>query len=45
MLGSGATVVAFARNPDKLAIAKEYGADHVIGTKGKSTADIATNME
>src|SRR5262245_10337594 len=27
LLGGGAKVVAFARNPDKLAIAKNYGAD------------------
>lgn len=40
LLGGGAQVVAFARHPDKLAIAKEYGADYVISTKGKSTADI-----
>jgi alcohol dehydrogenase, propanol-preferring len=40
LLGGGATVVAFARHPDKLAIAREYGADHVISTKGKSTADV-----
>src|SRR5262249_61257965 len=30
LLGSGAKVVAFARNPDKLALAKQYGADHII---------------
>src|SRR5262245_42116444 len=29
LLGSGSTVVAFARNLEKLAIAKEYGADHI----------------
>ena len=40
LLSSGATVVAFARNDDKLAIAKENGADHVINTRGKSIADI-----
>jgi len=40
LLSGGATVVAFARNPDKLAIAKEYGADHVISIRGKSTAEI-----
>ncbi|HVK14283.1 MAG TPA: NAD(P)-dependent alcohol dehydrogenase [Gemmataceae bacterium] len=36
LLGGGATVVAFARHPDKLAVAREYGADHVISTRGKS---------
>lgn len=40
LLSSGATVVAFARNEEKLAIAKEYGADHVINTRGKSVDDI-----
>ena len=44
ILGGGATVIAFARNPDKLAIAKEYGADHVINVKGKSSADIAKEL-
>jgi len=45
LLGSGATVVALARNPDKLAIAKEYGADHIISTKGKATADVAKELK
>jgi propanol-preferring alcohol dehydrogenase len=40
LLSSGATVVAFARSDEKLAVAKEYGADHVINTRGKSIADI-----
>ena len=44
LLGGGATVVAFARNPDKLAVAKEYGVDHVISIKGKSAADIAKEL-
>ena len=44
LLGGGATVVAFARHPDKLAIAKEYGADHVISTRGKSTADLRKEL-
>ena len=44
LLGGGAAVVAFARNPDKLAIAKEYGADHVISTKGKSSTDIGKEL-
>src|SRR5262245_16816856 len=44
LLGSGATVVAFARNPEKLAIAKEYGADHVISVKDKSSADVAKEL-
>jgi alcohol dehydrogenase, propanol-preferring len=45
LLGSGATVVAFGRSDEKLAIAKEYGADHVINTKGKSTADIRFELQ
>jgi alcohol dehydrogenase, propanol-preferring len=44
ILGSGATIVAFARNRDKLAIAKDYGADHVIAIKGKSSADISKEL-
>lgn len=44
LLGAGATVVAFARHPDKLAVAREYGADHVISTKGKSTDDIRSEL-
>jgi alcohol dehydrogenase, propanol-preferring len=44
ILGSGATIVAFARNSDKLAIAKDYGADHVIAIKGKSSADISKEL-
>ncbi|KTD40202.1 zinc-binding dehydrogenase [Legionella parisiensis] len=44
LLGAGATVAAFARNPDKLAIAKEYGADYVISTKDKSTQDIRIEL-
>jgi propanol-preferring alcohol dehydrogenase len=44
LLSSGATVVAFARSEDKLAVAKEYGADHVINTRGKSLADIRAEL-
>src|SRR5262249_51592570 len=44
LLGGGATVVAFARNPDKLTIAKEYGADHIISIKSKSSGDIAKEL-
>jgi alcohol dehydrogenase, propanol-preferring len=40
LLSAGATVVAFARNDEKLAIAKERGADVTINTRGKSLADI-----
>src|SRR5215467_4412298 len=44
LFGGGATVIAFARNPDKLAIAKQYGADHVINIKGMSSTDIAAEL-
>ena len=44
ILGGGAKVVAFARNPDKLAIAKDYGADHVIDIKGKSSSDVSQEL-
>lgn len=44
LLGAGATVIAFARNPGKLAIAKEYGADHVISTNGKSSEDLRREL-
>jgi alcohol dehydrogenase, propanol-preferring len=44
LLGSGAKVVAFGRNAEKLNIARQYGADHVIGVKGKSSADIAEEL-
>ena len=44
LLGAGATVVAFARHPDKLAVAREYGADHVICTRDKSVDDIRKEL-
>lgn len=44
LLGGGATVVALARNPDKLALAKKLGADHVIGLKGKSIDDVRKEL-
>lgn len=44
LLGGGATVVAFARNEEKLAVAKDFGADHVISTKGKSLDDVRTAL-
>lgn len=36
LLASGATVVGFGRSDEKLAVAKEYGADAVINTRNKS---------
>src|SRR5499433_817093 len=44
LLGSGAKVVAFARNADKLNIARQNGADQVISIKGKSSVDIANEL-
>ena len=44
LLSAGATVVAFARNEEKLAIAKQRGADHVINTRGKSVRDLSDEL-
>jgi propanol-preferring alcohol dehydrogenase len=44
LLGGGATVVAFARNDGKLAIAKEYGVDHAINISGKAAADVSKEL-
>src|SRR6516162_4791108 len=44
LLGSCAKVVAFGRNADKLNIARQYGADLVISVKGKSSVDIAKEL-
>src|SRR5215510_1996969 len=40
LLSAGGAVVVFARTDEKLAIAKEHGADYVINTRGKSLDDI-----
>ena len=40
LLSSGSTIVVFARNEEKLAIAKERGADYIINTRGKSLSDL-----
>ena len=45
LLGAGGPVVAFARNPEKLAIAKRYGADHMIDIKGKSASDVGKELK
>ncbi|WP_423201805.1 zinc-binding dehydrogenase [Edaphobacter modestus] len=44
LLSSGASVVVFARSDEKLLIAKEHGADFVINTRGKSLADIRSDL-
>jgi alcohol dehydrogenase, propanol-preferring len=45
LLGGGATVVAFERSDEKLAVATAYGADHVINVKGKSSADVGEELK
>jgi threonine dehydrogenase-like Zn-dependent dehydrogenase len=40
LFSSGSTVVVFARSEEKLAIAKERGADYTINTRGKSLSDL-----
>ena len=40
LLSSGSIIVVFARNEEKLAIAKERGADYTINTRGKSFSDL-----
>lgn len=44
ILGGGAKVVAFARNPAKLEVAKGYGADHVISVTNKTTQQISAEL-
>src|SRR6202012_5941175 len=44
LLSAGATVVVFARSDEKLAIAKQRGADVVINTRGKSLADLRNEL-
>jgi|ERR1700761_1472909 len=44
LLSAGASVVVFARNDEKLAIAKQRGADVVINTRGKSLADLQNEL-
>jgi propanol-preferring alcohol dehydrogenase len=45
ILGSSASVIAFARNPEKLGVAKSYGADYAINVKGKSAADVGEELK
>src|SRR5499425_2461248 len=45
LLGAGATVVAFARNAQKLAVAKQYGADAIVDIKGKSASDVGKELK
>src|SRR5919108_234652 len=41
---AGATVVAFGRNDERLAVAQQYGANHVINTTGKAIDDIRQEL-
>jgi propanol-preferring alcohol dehydrogenase len=45
LLSSGATVVVFARNDEKLAIALQNGADHAINTRAKSVDDLRHELQ
>jgi alcohol dehydrogenase, propanol-preferring len=45
LLGGGATVVAFARSDEKLAVAKENGAHHTVNTRGKTAEDVQNELE
>lgn len=44
LLSAGATVVAFARSDEKLATAKQRGADAIINTTGKSVEDLQREL-
>jgi alcohol dehydrogenase, propanol-preferring len=44
LLAGGATVVALARNADKLAAAKRLGADHTISLLGKTLDDVRKEL-
>src|SRR5262249_10666469 len=35
----------FARNPEKLAVAKQYGADAIVDIKGKSASDVGKELK
>jgi alcohol dehydrogenase, propanol-preferring len=45
LLGGGATVVAFARSAEKLALAKENGAHHTVNTRGKTAEEVQDALE
>jgi propanol-preferring alcohol dehydrogenase len=44
ILGGGATIVALARNQEKLAVAREFGADHAISTHGRSLDELKREL-
>jgi propanol-preferring alcohol dehydrogenase len=45
LLGAGGPVVAVARNEEKLKVAKDYGADHIIAIEGKSSDDVGKELK
>jgi len=45
LLGGGATVVAFARSDEKLALATENGAHHTVNTRGKTPEEVQDSLE
>jgi alcohol dehydrogenase, propanol-preferring len=45
LLGGGATVVAFARSDEKLALAMENGAHHTVNTRNKSVEAVQDELE
>jgi alcohol dehydrogenase, propanol-preferring len=45
LLGAGAIVVGFARNEDKLAVARENGAHHTVNVRGKTAEDVKNELD
>lgn len=45
LLSGGATVVAFARSDEKLAVAKENGAHHTVNTRAKTAEQVQDALE
>ena len=45
LLGGGATVVAFARSDEKLAVATENGAHHTVNVRDKSVDNVQDELE
>jgi len=44
LLGGGATVVGFDRADDKLAVARDHGADYVINTRDKTAREVGDEL-
>ncbi|MGA7804099.1 NAD(P)-dependent alcohol dehydrogenase [Bradyrhizobium sp.] len=45
LLGGGVKIVAFDRDADRLALAKGYGADHIVSVQRGLTPEVATELE